>query len=245
MEPGLAAVWGSDWEGAVRVLDDFLGRFPDFGLAREKQYAALVALGESRLREGDVPQGVGYLEQARDLLPERGEAVALLLALTPTPTPEPTATPRPQPVATARPAPTRTPVPAAAADGWVGRWTGRYSGTTFAWDRAAVSGCGTRPVSGSVTALLSREGNALRASFTFFGAALGYLSCNPLDHTAEFAAGELAGPLGANVASYQGSGRRLTLNRISESTLSGTYLLDDGTGRGRRIDLTFSLARQP
>lgn len=89
----LDAVWEKDWPRAIRILDDYRSRFPDYAPAKEKLYATLVAYGQQLLRQGQVNDGIPQLVRARTLLPDRGEAIFALAALTPTPTPSPTRVP--------------------------------------------------------------------------------------------------------------------------------------------------------
>jgi hypothetical protein len=119
----LELIWEKDWPRSITLTQEFLRVYPDFGPAREKLYGALVAYGDALLAQGDKDGAVQRLEQAVALLPERGEAPAMLLALTPTPVPTvpaPTVQPPPQPkappakpVAPVRPpaaAPTKSPL---------------------------------------------------------------------------------------------------------------------------------------
>lgn len=100
----LDEVWQRDWDRAIALLEAFQSAYPDFQPAAEKLYAALVASGERLIRAGDVEAGSAQLQRARDLLPERSEAPAALLALTPTPTSPPRPAVRPP----APPPPDRT-----------------------------------------------------------------------------------------------------------------------------------------
>jgi hypothetical protein len=99
LQPQLDAAWGSDTPQTVAVLDEFLARFPDDEVARDKLYAALVATGRDLVSEGDAAQAVDPLERARVLFPERAEAVDVLASLTPTPAPAVTRPAQPAPAA--------------------------------------------------------------------------------------------------------------------------------------------------
>lgn len=105
--PDLDESWG-DWDQVVHFIDGFLERHPGYMPAKEKLYSALVSSGQLAIAQGDRRAAVTQLERARELLPGRGEARALLTSLTPTPTPRPTLTPIPR-TATPRLQPTATP----------------------------------------------------------------------------------------------------------------------------------------
>jgi serine/threonine-protein kinase len=122
LQPQLDAAWGTDWVRVTAVLDNYRAQYADFDPARTKLYAALVADGGQRLAQGRTAEGVAVLERARGLIPSRGEAETLLIALTPTAppatrAPAPTAVPvvsTPAPaIATSAPAPQPTTSPAA------------------------------------------------------------------------------------------------------------------------------------
>lgn len=202
-------------EGSVVVRDRLTGQ----------EYT--VEAGASQVIEHRVPDAI------RNLAPSASQS-ATPIRVVPAPTP------------TAAPRPTVLPTPSSPANAWGGRWRGTYSGTSYARDPAAAPGyqCDTRPVNGAATVVLSRDegsGGGLSAQFTFSGAALGYLSCGPLDHSGTLHGVDLVGPLTATSAAFKSSGRQLTLTRTSAGTLSGTYTLD----ASRRIKLSLSLTRQP
>ena len=98
--------WGRDWLRVIGPVEAFVVEYPDYTPAVEKLYAALVFYGQELLEQGLEADGLRVLEQARDLMPERAEAVAALEALTPTPQP---AQPQ-QPVAPQRPAVRQPPI---------------------------------------------------------------------------------------------------------------------------------------
>ncbi|HEU5315312.1 MAG TPA: protein kinase [Chloroflexota bacterium] len=103
----LDVTWGADWPKTIALIDAFRTQFPTHPAATQKLYAALVSYGELRVSQGARADGVAQLERARSLQPGRGEAPALLRALTPTPAPSGT---RPPPSVTAtRPAATAVP----------------------------------------------------------------------------------------------------------------------------------------
>lgn len=87
MLPRLDAAWGTDTPATVVLLNGFHASFPEFQPAREKLYAALVASAKDLAQAGAGDLAEGQLTFATALLPERGEARALLGAIAPTPTP--------------------------------------------------------------------------------------------------------------------------------------------------------------
>lgn len=97
------ASWGQDWEQTVRGLDAFLGPFPEYPPAIDKQYAAIIGLAQARISEERVGEALELLARAQTLAPQRGDAIAVLIALTPTLTPAPEATTAPAAVAPTRP----------------------------------------------------------------------------------------------------------------------------------------------
>jgi hypothetical protein len=115
--------WGRDWPRVIGPVQEFLVQQPDYAPAVDKLYAALVFYGQELLARNLEIEAVATLERARELLPERTEAVVALQALLPEPEPAP---PPPaqrvqqpavrQPTAVVRqPAPAARPPPAAAA----------------------------------------------------------------------------------------------------------------------------------
>lgn len=74
----LDTTWEHDWPRTVALLDDFLDRWPGYGPAQDKLYAALVADGQARISVGQGHEGVAQLERAARLLPQRGEAFMAL-----------------------------------------------------------------------------------------------------------------------------------------------------------------------
>jgi hypothetical protein len=107
LTPQLDAIWSNDTARSLALLQEFQARFPDFQPAREKLYAALIARAQSLMADGQNDAADALLRQAQELLPERGEAATVALALTPTPTPAP---PTPTPVRPAVIAPPPAPV---------------------------------------------------------------------------------------------------------------------------------------
>ena len=74
----IAPIWESDRSTVIRLLEQFLARYPDNLVALEKLYAAHVEDGKARARSGD-PDGARrrYVE-AIEVDPERAEAWELL-----------------------------------------------------------------------------------------------------------------------------------------------------------------------
>ena len=91
----LGAAWEKDWPAAISALEAFRKDYPDHDESKQKLYAALVSYGKLQVEGGDRRGAVAPWVKAQDLLPGRGEAQQLLVALTPTPTPIPTNTPMP------------------------------------------------------------------------------------------------------------------------------------------------------
>lgn len=91
----LGAAWEKDWPAAISALEAFRKDYPDHDESKQKLYAALVSYGKLQAEGGDRRGAVAPWVKAQDLLPGRGEAQQLLVALTPTPTPIPTNTPMP------------------------------------------------------------------------------------------------------------------------------------------------------
>jgi hypothetical protein len=89
LQTDLEAAWGTDTPRTIALLDAFLTRFPGHAAAREKLYAALVSSAADLSSAGEPDRAAQRLEQARDLIPSRGEALAALAGLTPTPVPVP------------------------------------------------------------------------------------------------------------------------------------------------------------
>jgi hypothetical protein len=85
LQPDLDAVWGTDTQRTIALLDGFIGRFPDHPVAREKLFAALLARADDLVSAGDPEQAVEPLQRAEALFPARGEVAAALASLTPTP----------------------------------------------------------------------------------------------------------------------------------------------------------------
>lgn len=84
------AAWAkSDWPSAIADLQLLRKTAPDSTSYRDKLYAAYIFYGQSLLKTGDKASAERQFENARDLDPSRGEAVAQLQALTPTATPAP------------------------------------------------------------------------------------------------------------------------------------------------------------
>jgi hypothetical protein len=77
----LDATWEQDWPRTIGVLEHFLDRWPGYGPAEDKLYAALVADAEGQLQAEQVATAAAELERAARLLPERGEAWARLAQL--------------------------------------------------------------------------------------------------------------------------------------------------------------------
>ena len=75
------AAWESDWPRVIAILDEFRARQPDHPAAVESLYGALFSYGELLAARGEVAEGISLLERARDLLPERGEAIVALRRL--------------------------------------------------------------------------------------------------------------------------------------------------------------------
>ena len=63
------------------MLEHFLDRWPGYGPAEDKLYAALVADAEGQLQAEQVAAGVAELERAARRQPGRGEAWARLAQL--------------------------------------------------------------------------------------------------------------------------------------------------------------------
>jgi hypothetical protein len=89
--PAVDAAWGRDTPNAIRVLEDFLSRFPAYGPATDKLYAALLAYSVDLQDAGDPDAAAEMMLKAQALMPDRGEASAALLALQ-APDPEPPVT---------------------------------------------------------------------------------------------------------------------------------------------------------
>jgi hypothetical protein len=89
LAPQLDAVWGAQPTTAISLLQEFLARYPDYPVAQDKLYAALLAEASELRDAGELSAAVDQAEQAAALLPDRGEASAFLVALTPTPVPVP------------------------------------------------------------------------------------------------------------------------------------------------------------
>ncbi len=81
----LAPVWSTDWPKTIALLDAFLAKYPNYGPAKDKQYAALLSYAGALAQVGDLTQSTTLLLRAEALLPDRPEARDALLALTPTP----------------------------------------------------------------------------------------------------------------------------------------------------------------
>ena len=77
----LDATWEQDWPRTIAVLERFLDRWPGYGAAEDKLYAALVADAEANLQTEQVAAGVAELERAARRQPGRGEAWARLAQL--------------------------------------------------------------------------------------------------------------------------------------------------------------------
>ena len=77
----LDAIWEQDWPRTIAVLDHFLDRWPGYGAAEDKLYAALVADAEDNIQAEQVADGVAELERAARRQPGRGEAWARLAQL--------------------------------------------------------------------------------------------------------------------------------------------------------------------
>jgi len=80
--PRLDQVWGVDTLATLQLLEPFVARFPDDPVAVDKLYAARIARADELAQSGDMSAGVSELLSAEQLLPQRGEAPALLHALT-------------------------------------------------------------------------------------------------------------------------------------------------------------------
>jgi hypothetical protein len=78
----LNPLWGRDTPRTVSLLEQFVARFPDNVVAREKLYAALLATAHDLRNEGRTEPAAEVLQRARALSPERGEAPTALLNLT-------------------------------------------------------------------------------------------------------------------------------------------------------------------
>jgi hypothetical protein len=116
LTPRLDAVWATDPEASVALLDQFQVRFPDFQPARDKLYAALIARSQQLVADDQLEAADAVLQQALQLFPDREEARAASEALTPSPTPAPpTPTPPRISVPAAPVAPARAPTPRPAA----------------------------------------------------------------------------------------------------------------------------------
>ncbi len=84
------AAWAKgDWPSAIADLQLLRKIAPDSSSYRDKLYAAYIFYGQSLLKTGDKVSAGRQFENARDLDPNRGEAIAQLQALTPTATPAP------------------------------------------------------------------------------------------------------------------------------------------------------------
>ena len=79
--PQVEAAWGMDAHKTITLLEGFLVRFPDYAPAREKLYAALLAHAEEVRATGDIAGATDQAQRAFFVLPDRGEARALLVAL--------------------------------------------------------------------------------------------------------------------------------------------------------------------
>ena len=77
----LDATWEQDWAQTIGVLEHFLDRWPGYGPAEDKLYAALVADAEGHLQADQMDSGVAELERAARRQPGRGEAWARLAQL--------------------------------------------------------------------------------------------------------------------------------------------------------------------
>jgi hypothetical protein len=111
LEPELGAAWGHDTDRTLTLLQAFLAQFPNDQAGQEKLYAALLAKAQDLQSTGDTDQARADLEQARQLLPTRGEAGAQLARIAPTP--GPAETDDPQPAARVVAVPPPAPGPAA------------------------------------------------------------------------------------------------------------------------------------
>jgi len=73
--------WEQDWPRTIAVLEQFLERWPGYGAAEDKLYAALVADAETHRQAEQVATAAAELERAARRQPERGEAWARLAQL--------------------------------------------------------------------------------------------------------------------------------------------------------------------
>ena len=91
----LGPPWNAqDWPAAIDLIDDFAARYPNYPPADDKLYGILVEYGKMLLQQSQRAEATAQLTRARGLLPDRSEAVTLLIALTPTAVPAP---PKPVP----------------------------------------------------------------------------------------------------------------------------------------------------
>lgn len=77
----LDATWEQDWPRTIVVLQQFLDRWPGYGAAEDKLYAALAADAEANIQAEQMATAAAELERAARLLPERGEAWVRLAQL--------------------------------------------------------------------------------------------------------------------------------------------------------------------
>ena len=81
----IAPIWDGDRPTVIRLLHQFLARYPDNAVALEKLYAVHVEDGKARARSGDPAGARRRYVEATQINPERGEAWVLLDELDATP----------------------------------------------------------------------------------------------------------------------------------------------------------------
>ncbi len=74
----IAPIWESDRATVIRLLEQFLARYPDNQTALDKLYAAHVEDGKMRVRGGDSAGARQHFLRATEIVPDRGEAWELL-----------------------------------------------------------------------------------------------------------------------------------------------------------------------
>jgi hypothetical protein len=81
VSPALDAAWGTDTQTTITLLDNFLARFPEYALAREKLYAALLTRADELRDAGDIDAAADQAQRAASLMPDRPEARAMMVGL--------------------------------------------------------------------------------------------------------------------------------------------------------------------
>ena len=84
----IAPIWESDRPTVIRLLEQFLARYPDNPVALEKLYAVHVEDGKARARSGDQAGARRRYLEAVEIDPNRNEAWELLEELDSAPQPD-------------------------------------------------------------------------------------------------------------------------------------------------------------